>query len=371
MKKILLPALLVALTWACKKEIPDATSYSEDYEFQVSGSISGVPFDFKAGEEDYYLETSYSFEDSVVEMKGHLAPEGTPYKNAFEIIIRSKESIATLSQFNVNENFEAGSVALRDASGFMINDDRYIISLFCDSLNQYEKLKWIFPDGTYSHSLSVEKAISAQANPVYPVLLETTGIYNCTSRVKHYINIAEDCDATFDILILANFQVQLSLQSRNGIIEDVKWFHNGNAVIPDSLFNIIPLGLTGEPHKITAEVTFESGCKKIITRTVGANFANNCITDFTYTKEKERTFDPRQLATVEVIYYDGAGKAYSTYYPDVIGEFEMLSSVPYKNNEDGMPTRKFTFKTEAVLKSTNGSVLELGPTSGSFAVAHP
>ncbi|MDZ7848146.1 MAG: hypothetical protein U5L96_16110 [Owenweeksia sp.] len=78
-----------------------------------------------------------------------------------------------------------------------------------------------------------------------------------------------------------------------------------------------------------------------------------------------------QLATVQLTYYDESGKAYSSHYNDVVGSFKIVSTTPYNENEAGQPTTRFFFETEAVLKSSDGSTLELKDTFGSFAVAHP
>lgn len=372
LRNITLLALLV-LAVQCKKETPGShVDYSGDVVFHIHGSVAGKPFDYKAGEENYVMSTTYSFQDSVVEMKGALLPEGKHTQSGFEIRLRGQQRVATTTAFDLSQNLNAGKLALRDATGFRKETGKYLLSLSCDSTQgQYSSHLWIFPDGSFSNAYELEKTIDVSAYPQYPVRLVTSGMFSCQSEVYHEINLAESCDAGFDLIMLANFTAQVNLKNIQGNIDLVKWYHNDSLVTPSAINHTIYLGNNGEPHTIRCEVYFTDGCEKVIERVVSANFAVNCMTDFSYQSRKEVVFDPRQLSTAELIYYDAQGKKYSSHYPNAQGEFELISFSPYDVNADGNPTVIIQVKAQAILKSADGSSVSLSNIEGSFALAHP
>ncbi len=374
-RKLLSIALLISVMFLtqCKKETPGTyTSYTGNVVFFVNGSIGGIPFDYQAGKNNYVMSSEYHFKDSVVDMRGSLLPDGTLKKSGFEVRIRGQQRTATATAFDPDQNLNTGNMALRDATGFRKETGKYIVSLSCDSTQgQYSSYLWIFPDGTYSNAYALEKKVDASLYPQYPVRLVTSGAFSCQSEVYHEISLEENCDAGFDVDILANFTAQLSLKNIQGNVDMVKWYHNDTLVTLSSINNSLYLGNTGEPHQISCEVYFTDGCIKKMERIISANFAVNCMTDFTYQSNKEVIYDPQQLATVELLYYDENGKKYSSYYPDAQGEFKMVGYSPYKLNEDGDPTMMIRFEADAILKSADGASITLSNAEGSFALAHP
>ena len=364
---------LVLLAVKCRKDEPGThVDYSNDIVFYVSGSADGKPFEYKAGQDDYVMSSEYLFNDSVVEMRGRLLPHGSLAKSGVEIRLRGEQRIGTLSSFDPAQNIDNGPLPLRDATGFRQETGKYIVNLTCDTTQgQYASHLWIFPDGSFSNAYSLEKKVDISNYPQYPVRLETSGAFSCQSEVYHEINLDADCDAGFDINMLANFSVQLSLKNVQGIIDHVDWYLNDNPVTLSPIDNSIYLGNTGNPHHIRCEVAFTNGCVKVMERKLSANFAANCVTDFQYQVRKEVIFDPQQLSTVEILYYDENGKKYTSYYPDAQGEFEVMSFSPYMDNEEGDPTMRVFFTADAILKSSDGSSIEVTKLSGSFALAHP
>ena len=365
--------VLVILVAECRKEEPGThIDYSEDVVFYVTGSVDGKPVEFNAGRNDYVMASEYFFKDSVVEMRGSLLPHGNVPQSGFAIRVRGQQRIASLAAFNPAKNLDAGPMALRDATGFRKETGKYIVTLSCDSTQgQYASHLWLFPDGTFSNAYTLEKLVDINDYPRYPVRLETSGNFSCQSEVYHEINLTGDCDAGFDVNMLANFSVQVSLKNVQGNIDHVTWYLNDNPVSPSGTNNSIYLGNTGNPHHLRCEVAFTNGCVKVMERKLSANFAANCITDFHYQSQKEAVFDPQQLSTVEIIYYNENGKKFSSYYPDAQGQFELISFTPYLTNDNGDPTMQIHFKADAILKSADGSSVQLSNITGSFALAHP
>jgi hypothetical protein len=371
--RYILPLILLSLVLGCRKEDPGTHhNYEEEVVFYVRGNMAGMPFEFKAGQQDYVMASEFIFQDSVVEMRGSLLPHGSLHQEGLAVRLRGRQRLSGISAFDASQNINTGALALRDATGFRKETGKYIVSLSCDSTNgQYASHIWHFPDGSFSNAYYVEKKVDLDDYPVYPVRLETSGAFSCQSEVYHEINLQGECDAGFDLDILANFTAQVSLKNIQGNVDSVAWYLNGARVSPDPLDHTIYLGNTGSDHLLRCEVYFTDDCVKVMERKVGSNFADNCMTDFHYQARKEVVFDPSQLATAEIIYYDDTGKKFTSYYPDAQGEFEVISFSPYMHNENGDPTLRIHFQSNAILKSADGSTLELSNVQGSFAIAHP
>lgn len=371
-KYILLISAALVIT-QCRKDAPGTyVTYSEDVVFSIKGSLAGIPFEHHAGEEGYVMNSNYELQDSVVELRGALLPNGNINKSGFEIKLRGQQKVANLATFDPAKNIVAGQISLRDATGFRNDTGVYVVSLGCDTtVGQYASHLWIFPDGTYSSAYNLEKEVSYSEYPEYPVRLVTSGTFSCQSEVYHEINLKDGCDAGFDVEIFGLYTAIVSLKNVQGNIDLVKWFLNDTLVTPSAFNNSFFLGNTGEPHLISCKVYFTNGCVKTMERVIGANFATNCQTDFHYQSRKLAIFDPQQRSTVEIIYYDDNGKKYSSYYANAQGQFELISYSPYLENQNGDATMMIDFEANAILKSADGSSLELTNVKGSFALAHP
>ena len=86
-------------------------------------------------------------------------------------------------------------------------------------------------------------------------------------------------------------------------------------------------------HKIKAEITFQAGCKEVIEKTILPGTVN-CDLNITYQRTASRENNPHNLNTVEVIYFDENGKAYSSLYANSTGEFTIESVNNYVEGAD-------------------------------------
>lgn len=371
-KLIYFTPLILALAAGCGKEEPAVQQYSDEHRFFVKGKANGLPFSFYAGKDHYFLDTHYALRDSALEMTARLSRPDQPKREAFEITVRGAQILERTDDFVPEQNLQSGHLALRDLTGFNAPGDRYTIELSCDSTaSNYNSHRWDFPDGGFNKiDYYLEKEVSLSEFPVYPVKLTTRGAFGCETSVTHHIDLKADCDANFDLQVGANFSVNLRLTNVVGAVNEVHWTLNGQPVNANPQGQIY-LSNTGNPHVIGCRVIFDSGCEKYIERELSGNFNNDCQAEFYYHKKADTQYDPLQLATVEVNYYDKQGKKFTSLYNDVKGQFKIVSVTPFGENPQGMATTRFFFEADAVLKSEDGNTLNLQETFGSFALAHP
>ncbi len=360
---------LVGLSCSPEKEI--SSNYSEDYRFFLKGQINGLPLEFNAGEDDYFLETNYYREDSVVVMEGMLSRFGVADKNAVVIRIRSKAAEIPGSAFVASENIEPRDYAFRDVTGYRAQTGKYQLSLFGDStfLANTNDHYWIVNGLPPVKGYELQQTFDRNT-PNFNVALRTTISGDCESEVRHFINLQQDCDATFKMYVTAPDKVMVKTVARVGTIGDVQWFLDSTEVKPNFLGEI-DLSLVPNATMLTCSIYFDDGCVRRIDRSLNSTLQSPCITDFWYQKQKPTIHDPNQYSTVEIEYYDGNGKMYTSYYTDVVGDFAITSASPFQRNASGDKTMRFFMEADVILKNVDGSTVELKNGFGSFAVAHP
>lgn len=372
MKQFLTYILFLSIVGvSCKKDnnTTDA-SYSEDYRFFVKGQVEGLPFEYNAGEEDYYMETDYYVEDSVVVMEGRLSKIDQPNKNAVVIKIRSKAAQATGSAFLAHENIMAKEYAFRDVSGFRAQTGKYMLSLYGDSafLANTNYYTWIV-DGQPTSGYELQKTFDKNT-PNLNVSLHTTISGDCDSEIRHIIDLQQDCDGTFKMYVNGQDKVSVRAVARVGTISHVEWFLDSTSIEP-SFQGEIDLNQVPGAEMLSCAIYFEDGCVRRVERSLSSRLQSPCITDFWYIKQKPTIHDPHQYATVELEYYDEQGKLYTSHYTDVVGDFKITSASPFQENSNGDKTMRFFMEADVILKNVDGSTVELKNGFGSFAVAHP
>lgn len=371
MKKILLHILAVSLMVASCKKDTESDFYTEDFRFFMKGQVNGLPFEYNAGEEGYYMETDFYQEDSVLVMEGRLVNDATPGRNALTVRIRGNQSLSQSGQFTLEENIVAKPYSFRDATGFSAQPGKYQFNFYGDTNNLANmSYEWFFGDNSQSFGPSVSKTVDINEHAVFPVRMETSYAGNCRTGVTHFVNVEKDCDATFSMQLNTPGEAQVRVISRIGTVSSVEWFL-GDIEVEPGFTGVIDLTQNTNADSLRCIVHFADGCTRRIDRGLGGTTTNPCITDFWYTKHKPTTFDPNQYSTIEIEYYDDKGKKYTSYYTQVQGDFEVTSASHYHKNESGQQTVRFFLETDVILKNSDGSTVELQNTFGSMAVAHP
>lgn len=373
LRKIVAILSVIVTMVSCQKDESPLTynsTYQDDYRFYTRAKVNGLPVDFYAGDNGYGLETDYSIDSGIVIMSGTLSTGDAMLKNAIVLRMRGNEKVSVASDFQVGQALRPGLYSYRDRSGYSVVPGEYELQFFGDTNLYPASFHWQFQDSTESfvQNPPIKQVNSGNHDP-FTVSL-TTNYYGCQSSVVHHVNVEDDCDATFNMTSLSSYGCAIEVIARHGNLLSVDWTLDGSSVSPDFSGNINTTYISGK-HELKAEMFFEDGCTKVVERHFNALGGADCLGDFWFNKNQVTVYDSEQLGSVELEYYDETGKMFSTYYSDVNGKFKIASLSPYKENALGQQTTRFFFEANAVLKSSDGSSVELTECFGSFAVAHP
>jgi len=373
MVKLRSPYLLLvffSLLLSCQKEDAASNSYSDSYRFFISGNLNGIPFEYKAGEGDYFLETRYSIDEGVPVMTSELALLDSPKRNSFEVSVRGHNTI------NASQPFSRESAMPIGLWPYAEPDDTYLspylkqIHLKMDSTQGLTYHHWQYKNNTIAQAPDTIITANSVYENILPVTLSTRTA-NCESAISHHINLTEGCDASLSRPFLDSVSAHIFITRVNQPISSVKWFLNDTALSESSTTDALIYYNFHGVQTVRAEISFEGGCVKTVERTFNSLSTPNCLRDFTYSVKPAEVSDSLMRQTVKITYYDEAGTPYHSYYNDVPGLFEINSLSGFSDNDSGDPTSRFFFTADVILRSEDGSTVSLTNAHGSLAVAHP
>ncbi len=369
--------VLFLITSCSKDPASQLGVYQDDFIFYFEGKIDGQPVELSAGKNNYALETDYQSDnsDSVVAMSGVLySSNTTEMKNAFMLQFVADKAFQDESNFNVFENIIEGNTSLTERSAYKDHPTEYNLVLSPDIVSGTYSYSWNFENGMSSTSTSPSLRVSSLEFPNFWVSLGSDVQSGpCTGKTTHWLNLDRDCDATFIVVpnhVLGGYRA--SIFEKEGAVHSVKWYVDNNLVSSDQELNNIPVNVDGN-HTLKAEISFYSGCKKVVEKdySVLANVPVICDLDFSYDKQDIRVYDPKQRGTVELVYFDANGKRFSSKYDNSIGNFRIHGLRNFEENDQNQKTVRFQFEGKAELKAADGTNLVIDNAFGSFAVAHP
>ncbi len=370
MKKVFLFVSFLFLVLGCREDDGvGQSSFVESPRFYVNATVNGLPLNLVAGEESYRMFTSYELKDSVLEMYGALATDSPAYRKALVLKLRGSDILDPQSIPHPGNLFKPGPVPLMDPSGATVLPDYFDYHFFADTVNGHIPLVWIAPSSSYYGDSCSIVGLNGQQNPTFSIEMRSTGPLTCTPSVKHIIETGGQCKAQVHVLKSTSSELKVEAQARVGRISSVNWQIAGqNAGQGNSLQYSVVGFQTG--FKVRAEIQFESGCTEIIEKIILPG-SPICDINIDYRKEGHRVTNPHNLSTVEIQYFDEDGKMYSSAYPGTQGGFAIESTNDYNDVNSNHKHKRFSFSGQAILKSADGTSLQLNNVFGSFAVAHP
>ena len=371
MKKVVSYFFLLGLiALGCKEDDgPTMSSYSESPRFYVNASLNGLPLSLVAGEQGYQIYTSFKTVDSVLEMKGIIARDTADLRNALVLTIKGSDLISPLSTPHPGTVFNLGPLSLSDPSGMTILPDHFDYHFFADTVNGHIPLQWTAPNRSYYGDSCSIMGLNSLTKPIFNIEMSSIGPLTCTPSVKHTIQTGGDCKAQVHVLKSTSSELEVEAQARVGVIKKVQWQVAGQNVGQGNRLSYSVVGFQAG-YRVKGEIEFESGCKETIEKVILPG-SPTCDINIDYRKEVHRQLNPHNLATVELQYFDADGKRYSTAYTNTQGRFNIESINDYHDANSQYNHQRFSFSGEAILKSPDGSNLQLNNIFGSFAVAHP
>ncbi len=376
MKKLMTSLIgVVLLLTACNKDSDlNQAEYSDSPIFYVSGSVNGLPVNNQAGKDGYKMYTHYFIEDSVLHMESILAADSPAFRDAFKIDIRG----TALNTNPINTGYFAslisGPLPLADPTGFPRRP--YVFDYFfaSDTLNEDIPLQWTTPDSTYYGDTCSFTGVNALQRPNFRVEMSTSGSLSCTPLVAHTIQSQGDCKAEVHILKSTNSELIAEARNRVGGIQSVQWFVNDQSAGTNVKLNYNVVGFS-PGYRLKAKIFFENGCTETIEKVILSG-SSQCDININYQKRAHRDYNPHNLGTVVVSYFDANGKEFTSNYAYNTGSFNIETIATYNDvTQEVQPIenqhKRYTFSGDLILKSGDGSTVQLNNLFGIFAVEHP
>ncbi len=370
MTKYLLLLGSAILMSGCSKEMAGDQHYSEQHRFFMKGNIDGIPFEHKAGEGNWYLETNYELEDSLLISSSSLASIEQPEQNSFYLIYRGKQRLGNESEFSLAANLQNGLYPFTDPSGYYINPNKKLISIVGDSLYGLDGYSFSLPDGSTVFSYPFSRVLDVTKDTLWPVSLNS--YYQlCSSTITHYIDPASDCYASFKVDFLSNQEVELHVNRNSVAVEEVTWIVNGQTLSGKAASGQKAILSSSGIQSVEAQIRLADNCVHRVRREFPANATDMCLRDFRYSRHLHRDYDELQRGSFEMVYFDENGKRFSSRHKGVEGLFKLSSLTNNGLNEYEENTSRFFFECDVILKSDDGSSIPLNKVYGSLAIAHP
>ena len=363
--------------FSCSKSNDDlASDYHDTVEFFVTGEVNGTPFQRYAGA-GYGLITGYELgKEGVVSLKGSLEAASGNKANSFAIILRGSNTLSASGTFDVLSGLDNAPWPYSDPSGQKQRLGWHQLTFIADSSYTTTTYNWSFENGQTALGPEASVNVNENAYPAFGARLSTTSSAGCQSSTTQVVDVTGECRAIMNLSNPRDLDFAASLQAIKGTIANVNWRLNGNAVGSGLVINrkweFFP---DLSPNILEAEIQFQGGCTQTILKEVRVTsplVVADCNLDFKFEKQPVREYDPLQLGTVEIIFYDSAGKAYTSNYEGVVGSLNFNNVQAYEENENGENTVQFDFSARQLeLRHADGSSITLNKVSGEFAVAHP
>ncbi len=373
--------LLIILIAACKKvDLPPVDN--GDPVFTLSANADGTSLELIAGEEDYYMFTSYERDSlDVLNMIGELRPENCPDCGPYLKLTFREKVASTPSSFNIQTALPTGAYSLEEVAP--TEEYHYMLQLSAEpSIYQEDELilyRW-----------NVNGETSLEPNPLIElpnftqpvnVLLENTTLQggNCSiEKTIGFTAISFDCGVDFDFEIWQGGFLNRVTAIPYGTSPFTYAWNTGENTSSVATENPQDSAFA----QVCVTVTDANGCEttscpavKIFGNPVSGLVQYYSYTDFSYQTYTDTVLigDPFAYGLATIEYGDELGNVYRSDWgaQDASSFFDLLSIEDYDDNENGEKTRKFDFKTTAVLYDSSGGALPFSTELSTFAIAYP
>lgn len=348
-------------------------------------SVSGGAVDISAGENDFYLFSTYEKDTldvySFIARFAKLSDCSTDCEEELVIEIRDAEQTPGATAVDIDNALKVGNYSYKVINPANSND-LVVINLTAEPEGSGPFIyKWTtnynnnvdsFTTSNSNYSLSFQN----NANTDFlSICLAIDNNSNCGINYCNTIylnNNTPGCQADFSVFnVPAFFQVQLEADTTSGTPPFTFLWSNGstgqiltemhNGTL-DETFCLTITDATGCTNEICKEVTIAPGVVPLI-----------CASRFSYEKMvMPGGGDSLQLSTVFIQYTDPNGQVYQSDFQQQpnTSNFVISSVEDYEENENGDKTKKLTVSGNCLLYDENGNSLDF-PFEGIIAVAYP
>lgn len=335
MKKIRILLILLLITnivTSCKKEVIEDPLPVQDPVFYATGSVGDESFSAEAGNDNFYMETYGKVVRGVNFYAGKLSD------NNFELEI---------GIYNGNLDYAniPASDGIPDMLNFAMMPTEPLAILSKDLLPNYmfiERIIWslngeyagvdnvsITNPGKYNVCAAVKFVDGTEANLCNEMILGYTK--HATGQIRHFLSQSGN--------------LQVWVEADQVAISSVKWFIDG---VFEADIMKLQKSIDANNHKITAEITFVNGVKRIKSILIDGSLSGKFIDDFSVFEVGSNLVNWDYNAQITLI---KDGKEYTSILaPNESAEVEITDAVLYGKNSAGNLVYKISGNISCFLK---------------------
>lgn len=368
--KVIIGLLLLLLGQGCKRnELPE--DVADDAVFEVQGTVNGEPLKITAGENNYYMHSSYATDaKNILHFKGALKPAGcVDCRKVFEIDI---------SNYTEGSSFDIDQ-ALAPAIYKLVGQDTVDVGYQVQFLNKSVK-----PAGS-AFQWNIDNNTLTTVAPDY--IFDKKGIYNvqlissngaCVSEIstKVYVGVDEPfCRTRIEVTRVTPDSIIFVARTngRTGNTFDYFWdFGDGNTVNGTRLLQLHKRYLSDEKFKVQL-ITRDTLQTCLDTTVINLNTSASPLCEANFDNEKAREVHTETLSKIIVTYTDSAGTVYSSagnlQSPGSV--FRINSMRDYLDNERGEKTKLIECDFTGDLFNSIFGTIRVENMKATIAVAYP
>lgn len=343
MKKIKLFLFLIAgstLFFTCKKKELPVDEELNNPQFYFSGRINGTQYDFTAGQNNYYMYSSYSQNaNNLYEFSGNLKQENcTNCINSIEIIINDHRLSATNGASGADSAFIFKYYPILSGNPLPIKHNAQFYSIF----NKYsQNYQWNFGDGTTGFGPMTSHIFRTGEYNVIHTVHDTDGCVNSVSNIQKFGNMGDDCRTSINASSTSTLTATFTHSTIGLPPYNFLWnFGDGNMstqAIPSH--NFVNQGRYAISLRVI-DATNDTAYANLNYLTPNAN---SCTTNYLLTGVSPIP-NPSGFSNVTIKWTDANGTVYSSndFAQSPNSYFKILKAEDYSTNESGQKTKKLT-----------------------------
>jgi hypothetical protein len=369
MKYLLKSVLMIVITGICScKQIPEPQDEFTSPAYWVNGLIDDKPIKINAGENDFYLSTSFEKDkNGIYDFIGEFTQNCSNCKTKLKFKIKnyaySKASEVFNSDYAISKN-EYSYLHSNQA-----NLASFIFKLESQNNPSLKTQKWLVDDQIKSETSQL--ILNTKPYTLYKILLQTEEINNCQSNI--YFNLKTP--SKYKLKKLPQFKVT-NIDSKKTMF---KFEAEGE---PNSLYewdfgNVakangksVFYGFQNKGIYFIQLKQIHEGDTNIIGKWIQTHGATNCISNFDYAYYPN--YDSLNFSTVQIEYTDENGISYSS--AEIIqndeSNFVIKEVFDSMRNKSNQKTKTISFQLNCKISNGN-KILNLSDFKGRIAVAVP
>ena len=349
--------LLGFLAFSCKKKTYPEDSVVNNPVFYFKGSINGSPISFTAGENDYYMFSSYRQDsNNVYNFIGNLRKYNCQ-GCAAGLYIQLNDLRKSLQGAQVNID---SSLTVKNYPVFANAQSKYLVQFQSSYNKPAGSYLWNFGDGQTSNLANPSHIYARKGKYKITLQIRGQGANSCVSTISYTSKIGYEnkCETSISAIVTNN-SVQYSQTSTGTTPLTYLWnFGNGQT---STLAN---------PGTVVYSV---SGGRPVTLRVIDAArdtaFANynlitggdqsSCAANFKITSVSALSAaDAFGLSSSIIKWYDAGGKEYTSNnsLQPADSYFEILSVEDFDRNENNLATKKIKVRFKCTLYNGTESI---------------